>query len=265
MSRLWRRDLSGFDRFCAWNAYLYPIILFIGWWVFAGFMPLHQPTQGAEEIAAIYDSNRNGIRIGMIVIMWTAASAIFFGAIITKLIAWYEGGVGAMTVTSALANMGNVCLTFYPPMWWAINAFRGDRSPELVLLLNDAAWLQFLGGVSMVIPLFVVLAIVSLKHRGPNPLFPRWVGYYNIWVGITFVPDQAMFFFKTGPFAWNGLIAIWLPLTIFVAWYFILGYYMLRALRNADRYLPGFYEKETASHRGTVPARDPALAHTMNT
>lgn len=37
-------------------------------------------------------------------------------------------------------------------------------------------------------------------------VFRRWVGYLNIWAALLLAPAVLIYFFKTGPFAWNGIL-----------------------------------------------------------
>ena len=74
------------------------------------------------------------------------------------------------------------------------------------------------------------LAIVSDNHE--RPVFARWLGYFNIWVAILFLPGGLITFFKSGPFAWNGLLAFWLPLTVFFLWYIVMFFALLKAIRQ---------------------------------
>jgi len=46
-------------------------------------------------------------------------------------------------------------------------------------------------------------------------VFPRWCGYANGWMALTIIPDQLLFFFHRGPFAWNGIFGVWVPVVVF--------------------------------------------------
>jgi hypothetical protein len=78
--------------------------------------------------------------------------------------------------------------------------------------------------------MFVVVAVVALTDTSPHPVFPRWIGYQSIMTFIMFLPDQALFFFKTGPFAWNGVLGFWIPLTVFCTWFLAMVYVIRRAV-----------------------------------
>lgn len=138
-----------------------------------------------------------------------------------------------------MAGYANAMLTFYPPLWWIANTWRStERSPDVIYLLNDIAWLQFIGGLALITPMFVVVAVVALTGTRPNPVFPRWVGYQSILTFMLFLPDQMLFFFKSGPFAWNGLLGFWIPLTVFCAWFVTIFCIIRRAVVQEMRTAP---------------------------
>ena len=112
-------------------------------------------------------------------------------------------------------------------MWWLIASFRPDRPEALTLMLSDAGWLQWVGGLTLYYPTIITIAVAAFIDKSPQPVFPRWFGYANLWVVLLLLPGQMIFFFKTGPFAWNGLIAFYLAFIVFAAW-FPLAFYILR-------------------------------------
>jgi len=214
----------------AWSGIGYVGLLFVGWFLVAGFQPMHRPSAGAEEIAQIFRADNVRIRIGMVIVMWAAVCMIPFGALMANHIARFEAPRRTLTYMFVMAAFANAMLTFYPPLWWIVASFRAtQRSAELTYLLNDVAWLQFLGGLSLIMPMFLAIPVLALCDRSPKPVFPRWVGFFNLWIFVLVLPGQLLFFFYDGPFAWNGLIGIWIPLTGFVFWFLIMFHFLRKA------------------------------------
>ena len=217
--------------FGAWCGIYYCVLLVVGWWVVAGFFPLHRPSAGAEEIAQFFRGNVVRIRLGMVIAMWGAACFIPFAATLADFVSRVEGRSGPLTRITVMAGYANAMLTFYPPLLWIANTFRArERSADLIFLLNDIAWLQFIGGLSLIMPMYVTVAVVALNDKSAHPAFPRWVAFVSALAFVLNLPDQMLFFFKTGPFAWNGLFAFWVPFSGFCTWFLILFFLMRRSL-----------------------------------
>jgi hypothetical protein len=220
--------------FGVWCAIGYLVLLFAGWGGVAKFLPPTAPSADAARIAALYGSDYMRIRIGMVVVMFAALAFMWFAAVMAQFIARIEGTAGVLTYTLLLGGAGNMVLTFYPAVWWLTAAFRPDRAAELIYLINDMAWLQFLGGVSMYLAMPLSVMVASLCDKSPEPVFPRWCGYANGWIALTILPDQLLYFFKKGPFAWNGLFGVWVPATVFGI-FFIINFVALRQAVLRDR------------------------------
>jgi hypothetical protein len=246
----------GVLKFGVWSALLYPGLLILGWWVLAGFVPPPHPNGPAREIVDLYRSNADGIRAGMVITMFGAVMAMPLGATVAYLIRGVEGFVGPLTLLQVMGAVGMAVLTFLPPMWWLIAIFRLDRSPDLVQTLNDAAWLQWVGGLTIYYPTIVTMAVAAFIDKRPHPAFPRWFGYLNLWVFVLLLPGQLIFFFTHGAFAWNGLISFYMAFVVFGLWFPI----AFTVLRKAV----GRIETEQREHASTseplaeVTARAPA-------
>ena len=214
----------------AWCGVWYVVAIVIGWIVVAGFFPLHLPSAGAAEISAIFAADATRIRAGMILVMFAALIMIPFAAVISQMLARVEGGAGVLTYTALLGGAGTMVLTFYPAIWWLVAAFRPDRAADIIHLMNDMAWLQFIGGVSMYDALPFAIAAAAFCDTSDKPIFPRWVGWYNLWVVLMIFPDMLLFFFHSGPFAWNGLFGFWCPLAGFGSWWVVMAFVMRSAI-----------------------------------
>jgi hypothetical protein len=102
------------------------------------------------------------------------------------------------------------------------------RNPPWIALAD----LSFIWTFAPIAPFFfqyIVIAMASFQDRSQNPIFPRWVAYYNIWAAIGYLPACAVPFFHTGPLAWNGVFGFWIPTVLFIAWFFV----MFPSLRRA--------------------------------
>jgi hypothetical protein len=234
--------------FGAWAALLYPGLLIIGWWWMAGFVPPPEPTSAAAEIVAQYQDNAIWIRAGMVIAMFGAMMAMPLGATVAYFLRRIEGFVGPLTMLQIMGAVGMAVLTFYPPMWWLIALYRADRTPEeLTRMLSDAAWLQWVGGLTIYYPTIITMAVAAFIDKRPVRVFPRWFGYVNLWLIALLLPGQMIFFFKTGPLAWNGLISFYLAFIVFAAWFPV----AFVVLRNAVRRVAAEQAKAPAE---AVPA-----------
>jgi hypothetical protein len=225
---------SRMQMFGAWCAIGYLVLLGIGWAAVAGFLPPTHPLDDAGQIGQLYDSDFTRIRMGMVIVMFAALVFVPFVAVMAQQISRVEGGPGVLTYSFLLGGAGNMVLTFYPAIWWLTAAFRPDRAEQLIQLMNDMAWLQFLGGVTLYLAMPLTVMVVALADQSDRPIFPRWCGYANGFLAVAILPDQLLFFFKTGPFAWNGLFGVWLPIVFFGA-FFIVNFVALRGTILRER------------------------------
>jgi hypothetical protein len=219
----------------AWCAIGYIGCAVVGWAVIAGFLfPPTPPSNTAEQIAALFQTDFTRIRIGMVVVMIAALVMIPFAAVMSEFISRVEGGAGVLTYTFLLGSAGCMVLTFYPAIWWLVAAFRPDRDAGLIYLMNDMAWLQFLGGITMYLAMPFAVAAAAFFDESPDPVFPRWAAFVNIFLVLITVPDQLVFFFHKGPFAWNGLFGLWLPIVGFGG-FWVVNFFCVRSAILRDR------------------------------
>lgn len=204
----------------------------LGWIIVAGLVPAPSPTFDATTIAKFYGENTGTIRFGLLIAMISASLTIPWIAVVAVQLRRTERAFPVLTATQLVAGAVTVVFLTVPVMIWTVAAFRPERTPELIQLMSDFGWIMLI----MTFPPFFVqlvaigLAIVSDSHE--QRVFDRWIGYFNIWVAILFLPGGLITFFKSGPFAWNGLLAFWLPLTVFFLWYIVMFFALIKAIRK---------------------------------
>jgi len=220
--------------FGAWGALLYPGLLIVGWLFLAGFVPPPEPTASPADIVNLYQLHSFGIRAGMVITMFGAMMYMPLGATLTYFISRIEGFFGPLSVLQVMGSVGTSVLTFYPAMWWLISIYRPERPEEITQMLSDSAWLQWVGGLTLYYPSILALSAASFLDKSKEPAFPRWFGYVTIWLAVLLLPGQLIFFFKTGPFAWDGLISFWLAFSVFGAWFPIAFYVVRKAVLRLE-------------------------------
>lgn len=217
------------NTFGGWCGMLYFPSVALGWFVLGGYFPLHAPTDTEVQIASFYQDGLFSKRIGLIILMWSAICLMVFASAVSNQLSRIEGHFGPLSGMMLLGGYAGAMVGFYPGLWWLTAAYRPERSAELVHLLNDVGWLQLVGGVSMVMTMYIAVTVASFMDDRKVPTFPRWTGYFSCWVLVMFIPGQLLFHFHEGPFAWNGILAFWVPGGLYFAWFTIIGYLVVKA------------------------------------
>lgn len=217
---------------CLWSGPLMGLMVTIGWWLLAEFVPPPLPSWSGEEIAGMFAANSAGIRFGMIFMIAGMGFFMPFIALISAQIHRMEGSPPVLAYTQLLAGALSVAIVLFPVMFWATASFRPDRDPQLILMLNDMAWLISAMPFAPAVVQNIATGIAILGDKNPARVMPRWVAYMNFWMAVLFLPAGLMVFFKTGPFAWNGLLSFWLPLIAFGIWFSVMIYALLQAIRQ---------------------------------
>lgn len=217
-----------------YSGIIFMVFWTIGWFLIGRFIPPHDPGWSGAQVADFYQQHAVSSRVGLLISLWSAAFLMPFTAAISAQMARIEGKYPVWSYTVLGIGAANVLTFTFPVMFWAVAAFRSDRSADLVLLLNDLAWVPFVGMTSPFLLLPIAIAIVGFLDESEEPVFPRWACLYNIGSALLLVPGGLITFFQAGPFAWNGVMGFWLPVTDFFIWFFVMTFLLRKAvLRQA--------------------------------
>jgi hypothetical protein len=198
----------------------------------AGFVPPPSPTLSALEIAAIYQANPNMIRAGMLLGLAGIAGYIALVAAISVQMRRMQGISRLPSYLQLGAGSIGVLTVMFPLMIFGVAAFRPERDAQMTQLLNDLGWLIIIPAFPTFIAQFLGIAFGILQDQNAKPVFPRWAAFFNVWVGVLFVPGGFAYFFRSGPFAWNGLLAFWVAAGAFFAWLLVMAWLLLKAIND---------------------------------
>lgn len=206
-------------------------VLWIGAFVFvAGFIPPSDPMASAEEIVKLYAENTTGIRLGLVIAMLGSALLVPFGVAISRQLKNIKGA--KPLADTQLLSCALFSVEFIVPiaLWMGV-AYRFDgRAADITRTLHDVGWIMFVAVTWSLWVQLIATGIAIFIDKKPVPTFPRWVGYLNLWVALLIIPTSTVLFFKSGPFAWNGLIGLYIPLASYVIWFIGMTWAMHKSL-----------------------------------
>jgi hypothetical protein len=212
---------------CAWCGPALVALLAIGLIPLAGFWPPPRPTESARQIAALYTDDLTQVRIGLCVMMAAVGLILPWGGVIVAQTRRIKTGspvlpyvqLGAVAVATIIGVASIIA--------WGVAAFRPDEiAPETTRAFNDLGWLFF------VFDWYVAVGLAILGDDSDQPVFPRWAGYLSMWVATLSVPGGLVICFKTGPFAFNGVLGIWVPLAVFFVWIVAMTALVIKAVNR---------------------------------
>ena len=208
----------------------------------AGFLPPHRPSATSNQIADIYNAHPTLIRVMLVITMAASALLVPWCVAIAGQIRRIPGARALATVQMISCSL--LSLEFiYPVGIWMANSFRADDRPaDVTRALNDVGWILFVLVIWSVWIQMLAIAAAVLLDRKAEPILPHWLGYLSLWVALIIVPAGLVLFFKTGPWAWNGLVGFWIPLCALVSWMLAMTWTVHQALTKqiAEGSEPGY-------------------------
>lgn len=223
-------------RLCAWMGPVFMAIFIVFWGGMGHNIPPWNAAEPASVIAEWFRTETNVIRTGMVISMSAAPLYAVWGLGISRVM---RRVVGEDSILVDLQIWG-AGLTVIPVLvstsMWLTGAFRPTELPDYVLqLLYDMAWLLIdLAYFTTSLQMFAAGA-AFLRDKRAQPLVPRWMAWYGIWIGFMFIAECLMPFFKTGAFARDGLLNFWIEFLIWFVWVPGLTFYVLKAITRIQR------------------------------
>lgn len=225
--------MESHQRLCIWIGLSFAPLICIGLLI-AGFFIPPSPSLDANAIAQMFEDNRTGIRIGILITTLSAPTLAFFVAALSHQIKRIAGGSTPLAIVQTAAGACLILEFIIPQMIWQAAAYRPERSAEIVQTLHDISWLCYVGVNGTAIVQMLVFAIAIFHDKRDVPLIPRWGGYLALWASLGITGGSFCMFVKSGPIAWNGIISWWLLVSAFIVWMIVACWQMLQASRRVE-------------------------------
>ncbi|MCV7254697.1 hypothetical protein HZU40_24835 [Mycolicibacterium fluoranthenivorans] len=211
-----------------WTGPAVGAVLLIAALAFPGFWPPMSPTMTAGDVAAFYADHTALIRFSQAAFNLCGIMVLPFFMVIVAQMKRMKGQSHVFAYCYLTAVVSGATIFALSNIFFLVAAFRPERNPDLIMLLNDLAWIVFIAPVGMVVSQFVLLALAVYFDDRADPVFPRWVGHYALATAVAMVPAAGAAVFRTGPLAWDGLLSFWLRNGAFAAFVLVM-FFVLRA------------------------------------
>lgn len=223
-------------RLCAWAGPIF-VVGYIASWGALGFnVPPLSPGLPATELHAHYAENSIRLRTAFVLSVFFIPFYMVLSSVVSQVMRKIEGNDGPLAVVEQMGGALTVVVGMVSGICWLTAAYRvEERTPELVRALHDYGWLMFdttymVTGVQM-----LAMATVFLRDRRTQPLIPRLLSWYSVFVVVAFLPLSLLPFFYTGPFAWSGVVCYWVSLGSWFLWVLMLCFYLFRAIGRLEQ------------------------------
>ena len=220
------------QRILLWTAPPAVALFALAYLAFPVFSPPLSPTLTPDQVAAFFRDNVTGILGVAILCNLIACSLVPLFAVAAVQISRAATSSPVLTYAYVICVGIGTTAFILADYCWGMAAFRPDRDPQLVSLLNDMAWFFFIAPVGTIMVQNQCFALSVYLDERPDPIFPRWVAHFNVATVVLLAPSAFSILYKSGPLAWNGPLSFTLRLTTFAVYIAVMFWALLRAVNH---------------------------------
>lgn len=216
-------------RLCAWSCFVFIAVFALSWGVLGRNIPPYSPDMSADELASIYRAHASALRIGFAVGAFSTTFLVTWAIGLFRIMVQMERGPKVLSYTQLIGGVLTAMVPMIACIFWLTAAFRPEQDPAITRLLFDMGWMMIDLGFGVTILQYCALGVVALRDTRAKPLFPKWLAWLGIWIGLEFLVELIMPQFRSGPFAWNGLFSYWIAFFGPFVWMFTVAIFMFKA------------------------------------
>lgn len=220
------------QRILLWTAPPAAILFALAFLVFPVFSPPLSPTLTPDEVAAFFRDHTTGILGVVILCNLIAGSLVPLFAVIAVQISRTATSSSVFSYAYVICVGVGTTAFILADYCWGVAAFRPDRDPQLISLLNDMAWFFFIAPVGTIVVQNLCFAVSIYLDERADPVFPRWVAHFNVVTAILLVPGAFSVLFTTGPLAWDGTATFTLRIAVLASYLVVMFPVLLRVVNR---------------------------------
>lgn len=169
------------------------------------------PDASATTVGAYYVHHTDTIRISVMIVSVAVLFYVWFLGSLAAALRSAAGSPRLPTVAFGGGIVGAVFLVIALTVT-ATAAYRPETNPELIRAFNDVGAMAGGTATGGFVALLVATGLVILRSRA----LPAWLGWLSVAGGVGNLGTFGLFFAKTGAFAPDGALGLYLPVAGFV-------------------------------------------------
>ena len=233
-------------RSCAAMGPFFLTAFLICWGMLGHNIPPIPADMSAEYMGNFFREHYNEVRLGMVGAMLFGVLYLPWTLSITKVMPWINQNENDMMTTLQMWGGG---LTVVPlvtsSVFWLTGSYRPDVLDDVTLqMLYDQGWLLIDMFYAITTIPMVAIGVAGLTDQRIKPLFPRWVCWFSIWAGISFLFELLMPFFKSGLFSRQGWLNFWVEFLVWFFYIIFISFYVFKAIPRLEEERSELLEKQ---------------------
>ncbi|ANE79868.1 hypothetical protein A7U43_11535 [Mycobacterium adipatum] len=220
------------QRILLWTAPPAMALFTLAFVLFPVFAPPLSPTMTPEQVAAFFREHHTAILGVVILCNLIAGSLVPLFAVIAVQISRTATSSSVFSYAYIICVGTGTTALILADYCWGVAAFRPDRDPQLISLLNDMAWFFFIAPVGTIVVQNLCFAASIYLDERSQPIFPRWVAHFNVAAALLLAPGAFSVLFKTGPLAWDGSASFTLRIVVLATYLVVMFPVVLRAVNR---------------------------------
>lgn len=192
-------------------------------------MPPMSPEKPLADIVNFMQNSPLELALAIYMLTWGLGAVVTVGA--------YWLVVSRMAVSGALKYgfligqvLGGIAGALFPVLCFGLAGFRSGYDPQTLAILYDMGYLAYVGSLGCFCLPWLALSLSIILDK--NRILPKWLGYFTAWQYVTELFAATVWASHSGPFAWNGLMAFWFNILIFVPWQIIIFVQIYKAIKK---------------------------------